>query len=644
MGATEYRSYHPMCPGPDPLPSAASVEAEESVDESLSTWVRAGALVDLDYENDRFYVNGVEYADVAAMVAAGVYDTTAPVDRMPSTAWQNRLEMIIVAEATTGVNDDASLEYLCQFDDNDAVLNDELLGLRRNVTSDAIQIINTVASSTTASVTTGTMADSTRFRVAASCRLNDIRGSLNGATPVTDVVVTLSTLLARFLIGDQIDGLRPWEDAGGVIHRITIYGQFIAAADNADLQAVATMGNAAALTGQKNDRAYSWWMYPLAKTRLGMTSIGTHAGQSTDQTVLRIENATLRFDPLWTRLTTVNAKDEHSSAAVDFLPDGRMITAYTGHDDNGIVGFRRSTDASPANFGAEVDIASGSGLVSTTYAQIHQHGGKIWVLVTEGTPNWDIFESADNGDTWTRKKRIITMTGMPTLQQVYLYPGNVSSSVARYFVLPHPANVQNELKLFEWDKSNGELSDEGGVLGDIDSGTVGTAILAFATLPTIRTPAANRSQRLLDVSDDGSMVVLVDFVTADDTDAQYYIGILTGASRWVAGDWTFRLIVAAGVPFYAASHYFGGVSFARESHSGVRLYVSRESAGTWFIDQMDSSDQGQNWVTTNLKSSTTMLLRPISPHNATANLPVIWQRATTYTDFNVWTMNIEWTV
>lgn len=184
-------------------------------------WWQADAVVDIDYVNDRAWINGTAYASVAAAVTAGAIVLSGGVYRVNLTGLLNP-GFTFAAKGTTysstvvGQNprylaalDDAStsnLIYLTQSNDGGtAKLISAVIRSGTDQTSGAIK--TAVNAGTSASVV-----------MAGRYSANDVAVTFDGATVVTDTSVTMPTP-TQLVIGNRHDGTRAWL---GSIDRIVV--------------------------------------------------------------------------------------------------------------------------------------------------------------------------------------------------------------------------------------------------------------------------------------------------------------------------------------------------------------------------------------------------------------------------------------
>lgn len=384
--------------------------------------------------------------------------------------------------------------------------------------------------------------------------------------------------------------------------------------------------------------AYSWWVHPSSIIFRGFPLIG-YVNNAGVQSVVRTTGGGV--PSLFSSLQTVSGKDDHNAPAIRELNDGSVLYAWAMHNIESKLYYHKSTNTTglPGNLITPSQLTT-LGLCS--YAQIFTYGDNVYAFNRYSNIFWGHFKSANNASTWTTN-RPFAGDNTGTTPQLYLQGRQISSSAVRFFITNHGTATNNNIWVADLDLST-ELLTSGGVsLGYLD-GTIAsgkTLPAARADLTSLLSGTTTTLLRLLDVNGAGIAFTYCEFDESGDPSV-YKLARLTGASAHNPAHWTFSEIVASGESFYPISHYVGGVVFANESHSGLRLYVSRESSGIWRIEQWDSAaGDGSDWVTTTLDSSAIKLLRPISPVGATSYLPVYWQRGTAYTDFSDYDLHLN---
>jgi len=184
------------------------------------SWILSGAMIDVDYENDRAYLYGVGYPSVAAARTAGVIVQTSSIDRIALTGLASIYT--IAAKGTThsatvvgqtaryimALDDTTSsnLIYFAQYDNAGAA------NLRHSIIlAGADQAPPTLNTATGA----GTSA---AVRYASRIQANSVAVSFGGAAVISDGNVTLPTV-TQIVVGNRHDAARPWL---GTVKRVAL--------------------------------------------------------------------------------------------------------------------------------------------------------------------------------------------------------------------------------------------------------------------------------------------------------------------------------------------------------------------------------------------------------------------------------------
>lgn len=193
-----------------------------------SGWWLTDALVDIDIENNRAFIAGVEHASIAAAITAGAI-TTINDDYAVNVTGLLPTAYTVVGKGTNSSGAVGTAQYLFSIDDgDDGTPTDAIIYLTRVAVStvDSIQYAMFTSSASQISNSAAT-APSAAVRAAMRVKANDMAISYNGGAAITDTVATLPTL-TRLVIGDRTDGTRPWL---GTIKRVAIVGAAVANAD-----------------------------------------------------------------------------------------------------------------------------------------------------------------------------------------------------------------------------------------------------------------------------------------------------------------------------------------------------------------------------------------------------------------------------
>jgi hypothetical protein len=184
------------------------------------SWALSSAIIDVDYENDRAYLYGVNYNNVAHARTAGAIVQSGGLDRIALTglastytfaakgtthsvtAVGNTARYIASLDDTTTSN----LVYFGQFDDAGTAK------LRHSVVTSGTDNTGGLLKTATSAGT------SSAVRYAARVALNDVAVSFGGAAVQTDTSVAFPTV-TQLVVADRHDATRPWL---GVVKRVAV--------------------------------------------------------------------------------------------------------------------------------------------------------------------------------------------------------------------------------------------------------------------------------------------------------------------------------------------------------------------------------------------------------------------------------------
>ena len=365
------------------------------------------------------------------------------------------------------------------------------------------------------------------------------------------------------------------------------------------------------------DCIYSWWTYPLVrhyaflrdKTYIGFTDSEGFSG------VASIDNDSGQI--IKTRLYKNSSADDHNAVAVDVLPDGRIIAAYSGgHIKTSKMYVRISTK--PENieeFEDPIVIEAGK---ATTYAQLLQKSGKIWLFFRTGRAeesSWSYSVSTD-GVNWSEPVEIVS-GGM----QYYLkVMDTTDSNLLRLVMYSNPNAGDTNIRLGFFDTETHELKRSDGTV-------LGTTEIGKDLFPVIIANENGKSCRLLDVAvTESARTVVAYAVFSDASDAEYRVGYYTDKLVSVP-------VTLAGDAFYTKSVYVGGMVFGADTDD---VYLAREEAGRWLIEAYRTEDE-QVFTRTQSIFRSEFGLVAIRPIVELHGKKLIWQEGTynpeSYSDF-----------
>jgi hypothetical protein len=365
------------------------------------------------------------------------------------------------------------------------------------------------------------------------------------------------------------------------------------------------------------DCIYSWWTYPIVrhyahlrdKTYIGYTDSEGFSG------VVSIDNVSGQI--VKTRLYKNNSADDHNAVAVDVLPDGRIIAAYSGGHIKTTKMYVRIS-SKPENieeFEDPVVIEAGK---ATTYAQLIQKSGKIYLFFRSGREaesSWSYSVSMD-GQTWSEPVEIVA-GGMQYYVKVM---DTTDSNMLRLVMVSNPNAGDTNIRLGFFDTDTAELKRADGTV-------LGTTAVSKDLFPVIIANEDGKNIRLLDVAvTDSARTVVAYAIFSDASDAEYRVGYYENKLVSVP-------VAAAGEAFYTKSVYLGGMVFGLDEHT---IYLSRQDAGRWLVEAYRTDDEKVFQLTRSIYQSELGLVA-IRPSFAVGGSQLIWQEGDynpeSYSDF-----------
>jgi len=373
------------------------------------------------------------------------------------------------------------------------------------------------------------------------------------------------------------------------------------------------------------DCIYSWWTYPLArhyahlrdKTYIGYTDSEGFSG------VASIDNDSGQI--VKTRLYKNSSADDHNAVAVDVLPDGRIIAAYSGGHIKTTKMYVRIS-SKPENIEAFEDPIIIEAGKATTYAQLIQKSGKLWLFFRSGREtesSWSYSVSAD-GQNWSEPLEIVS-GGM----QYYLkVMDTTDSNMLRLVMVSNPNAEDTNIRLAFFDTDTGELKRSDGTV-------LGTTAVSKDLFPIIIAHEEGKNLRLLDLAVTESERTAVAYaVFSSASDGEYRVGYYDNKLVSVP-------VAAAGDAFYTKSVYVGGMVFGEDDHT---VYLSREEAGRWLVEAYQTDDE-QAFARTQSLYRSDLGLVAIRPIVAVGGSQLIWQEGDynpeSYSDFQTDLMFME---
>ncbi len=356
------------------------------------------------------------------------------------------------------------------------------------------------------------------------------------------------------------------------------------------------------------------------------------------------------------RLALINSSysGEHDAPSMAFLPDGRIIVAYTGHGKQNAIRYRvTGKPCDIYSFGPEKTLDYGGHRV--TYAQIsfNEKLGQIWLFTRVDGINWEFRYSGDSAESWSEPVRFLK-TGTSGNKKLYYLN-------LRKAVLPSP---DGPAERWQFAMYGHPLSDDHAVrAGFFDSDGYlcracgeRTGFSLFSgdsidreALDTVYSAPAGLTVRLLEVS--AILPFRVGFCTFEVGKPEtitYYL------SHYERDGWITSEPICEGGEFLSppgqsdgSETYVGGMAcywgtgfaglrtkkgspvYAGEPITSDRVYIARFDGSARVLESYVSSDSGRTYLYEKTlrsipKAENIKILRPTVPLYASDALQVYW--------------------
>lgn len=316
----------------------------------------------------------------------------------------------------------------------------------------------------------------------------------------------------------------------------------------------------------------SWWVYPLAYRYKGMRD-NTYVGYTTSEGYSGVASINNKDGKVIKKHLKKGMVDDHNGVSVMAMPDGKVLTAYCGHNEDKFAHIKISKKREYIDdFEDEILIQFPA---TTSYTQLFYKDNRyhLFTRVSGGEWMWMYTSSAD-GRVWATPKKLLKSS----LQYYLKVTDTTHPNVLKLVMYSNPQAADTNIRLGYFNIKTGEIlnADYSTLLGNINE-DIGVSKDNF----TIVVPKGDKTLRLLDVAITGTsktIIAYAEFTTKDDV--VYKVATYEGSNT------TYSNSINAGQPFYVPSTYVGGVIFLDEN----TLIVSREENGLWYVEKWISSD------------------------------------------------------
>jgi hypothetical protein len=401
--------------------------------------------------------------------------------------------------------------------------------------------------------------------------------------------------------------LSPTGDFRGTINGgdVTLTEPGLSGAFNAHLAENANQFNAIEFRNKENG-GYSWWVYPNIIRPKGSLHDKTYlsfVNQVKETKIASLDNDTGEYESFVLQTDTVS--DEHNSAAICRMPNGKILAAYSKHNTEPKIYIRKSTNVEDISiFESEIELSCSGNI---TYAQLAYYYSKYYLFYRINSVSWALRTSTDAA-TWSNEVIFLTAPA-----QYYIRISPCTNGVIRILTVGHPIiSTDHNIKYVGFQPSTGDFTILGGVnVGNID----GTSLpILSSELSTVYSPSLGNA-RIFDVNlfitkpTDDMAIAHANFSNTNDCLYQVTRGNSTDG-------FTTSTVCEGGLPLEVPAgenYYFGGMWFEYENDKIV--YVCREEDGIWYTEKYQTDDY-LTWIKTQVieMSKIKKLHRPCVPY------------------------------
>lgn len=324
------------------------------------------------------------------------------------------------------------------------------------------------------------------------------------------------------------------------------------------------------------------------------------------------------------QLRATTSPDDHDVVSIGIRPDGRLLVAYSEHNDTAMRVRISINPGDVSSWGTEQTLTPTVG--SVTYPHLFYLSAEdTWYLFYRDFLSPDGFvryrTSSDHGEAWSAPVQLMADNNERPYTRID------SDGVDRIDVSitdAHPNEITNN-NLYH-------LYYQGGQWRRSDGSAIGTPPFAHANLTKVWDAGDGVSAWNWDVtSGPNPVMVFATFVTTTDHRYQY--------ARFNGTSWDVREIVAAGDAITESPsteiYYTAGIILDRAQAGGV--YLCRAVGATFELEQWTTTDHGTTWTSQALTTGTVAPVKNFRPITARGGGPfqVIWSQGeyNHYTDF-----------
>lgn len=340
--------------------------------------------------------------------------------------------------------------------------------------------------------------------------------------------------------------------------------------------------------------------------------------------------------------------DDHNSAALQILPDGRYLASYSRHGNDDLTRWRISNNPhDPTAWGPEQTLDNNTNNGTTynnTYYLPNDDGGngRLYNFTRNQNfdPNVQTWDSTN--EQWDYRGKLLTQGNNST--RPYLRYASDGEKIHFIATEQHPRNFANNI--YHGYVKDGQLFDTDGTVIDPNifnaSGASATSLTKiFSNGSQFDGTTMNRAWTISMEVDDASNPVAVFSARANDSDQDHRFFY----ARHDGDDWVVNPLAKAGGYLYAAENDYTGLVSIDPNDADV-VYLSSDidpitglgtTSGKYEIYQGVTENLGGSWDWTAITANSTVdNIRPVVPDWDASNTALLWMRGnyTTYQDWD----------
>ena len=306
---------------------------------------------------------------------------------------------------------------------------------------------------------------------------------------------------------------------------------------------------------------WSWWYYPQVVS----TNTTVYWGYASNEGYCGVAAYDINTGKTTTTaLKRITPADDHNGLAVTLLEDGRVMCIYAGgHDSNNEIHVRISKDPySIEEFDTNLVLRSAG---KTSYTQIIQHNGKIFIFYRINSKSWG-YRSSEDGVNWSDE---VIMVSADTQYYCKVMP-TTQEGFVRICMYSNPTSTDPRIRMGFMDLETGKLYNADGKT------ELGTKKVSHEKFDVIIDQPEGKIQRMFDVAiTDPDTVRILYTVFSNSKTANDSVYYLYDSGKTVK-------ICDGGVPLWNPK-YQGGASFA----GNETVVVARNANNKDYIEIYD---------------------------------------------------------